>query len=59
MLICWIKARDISPNHIARPPRLAGVKAQIGYKRRPESYGGKPSLTVDNILMSLRTTGLG
>jgi putative transposase len=30
--------------------RLAGIKAQIGYKRRPGSYGGKPSLAVDNTL---------
>jgi putative transposase len=29
---------------------LAGIRAQIGYKRRPGSYGGKPSLVVDNTL---------
>jgi putative transposase len=29
---------------------LAGIKAQIGYKRRPGSHGGKPSLVVDNTL---------
>jgi len=30
---------------------LAGIKTQIiGYKRRPGSYRGKPSLTVDNTL---------
>ena len=28
------------PNRIARLSRLAGIKAQIGYKRRPVSYGG-------------------
>lgn len=38
------------PNRIARLTRLAGIKAQIGYKRRPGSYGGKPSLAVDNTL---------
>ena len=30
--------------------RLAGIRAQIGYKRRPGSYAGKPSLAVDKTL---------
>lgn len=30
--------------------RLAGIKAQIGNKRRPGKYGGKPSVVVDNTL---------
>ena len=30
--------------------RLAGIKAQIGYKRRPGIYGGRPSVVVDNTL---------
>ena len=30
--------------------RLAGIKAQIGYERRPSNYGGKPSLAIDNTL---------
>jgi len=38
------------PNRVARLTRLAGIKAQIGYKRRPVSYGGKPSLVIDNTL---------
>jgi putative transposase len=38
------------PNRVARLASLAGIKAQIGYKRRPGSYGGKPSLVVDNSL---------
>ena len=29
---------------------MAGIKAQIGYKRRPGKYGGKPSVVVDNTL---------
>jgi len=37
-------------NRIARLARLAGIKAQIGYKRRPGSYGGRPSIVVDNTL---------
>lgn len=39
-----------SPNRVARLDRLAGIKAQIGYKRRPGKYGGKPSVVVDNTL---------
>ncbi len=38
------------PNRVARLTRLAGIRAQIGYKRRPGSDGGKPSLAVDNTL---------
>ena len=38
------------PNRIARLARLAGIKAQIGYRRRPGSYRGKPSVVVDNTL---------
>lgn len=37
-------------NRVARLTRLAGIKAQVGYRRRPGSYGGKPSLAVDNTL---------
>ena len=35
---------------MARLARLAGIYAQIGYKRRPGKYGGKPSVVVDNTL---------
>jgi len=38
------------PNRVARLASLAGIRAQIGYKRRPGSHGGKPSLVVDNTL---------
>ena len=38
------------PNRVARLARLAGIRAQIGYKRRPGMYGGKPSVVVDNTL---------
>lgn len=37
-------------NRVARLVRMAGIKAQIGYKRRPLSYGGRPSVVVDNTL---------
>lgn len=38
------------PNRVARLAKLAGIKAQIGYKRRPGKYGGKPSVVVNNTL---------
>jgi len=38
------------PNRVARLARLLGIKAQIGYRRRPGSYGGGPSMVVDNSL---------
>lgn len=38
------------PNRVARLASLAGIKARIGYKRKPSSYGGKPSRVVDNTL---------
>ena len=41
---------SICPNRVARLAQLAGIKAQIGYKRRPGSYGGKPAVVVDNTL---------
>ncbi len=37
-------------NRVARLTRLAGIKAEIGYRRRPGNYGGKPSLVIDNTL---------
>lgn len=38
------------PNRVARLAGLAGIRAQIGYKRRPGQYGGKPYTVVDNTL---------
>ena len=37
-------------NKIARLCQLAGIKAQIGYKRKKGKYGGKPSVVADNQL---------
>lgn len=44
------QGESICPNRVARLTRLVGIKAQIGYKRRQASYGGKPSVVVDNTL---------
>jgi len=38
------------PNRIARLAKEAGIKAQIGYKRRPGTYGGKPAIIATNQL---------
>lgn len=38
------------PNRVARLPHVAGIRARIGYKKRPCKYGGRPSLAVDNTL---------
>ncbi len=39
-----------SENRVARLASLAGITAQIGYKRRPGRYGGKPAVVADNTL---------
>ena len=39
-----------SENRVARLASLAGITAQIGYKRRPGRYGGKPAIVADNTL---------
>lgn len=41
---------DISPNRVWRLARLAGIRAQIGYKKRPGSYGGSTAVVADNTL---------
>jgi transposase InsO family protein len=38
------------PNRVARLAQFAGIRAQIGYKRRAGQYGGRPFLAVDNTL---------
>jgi putative transposase len=39
-----------SENRVARLASIAGIAAQIGYKRRPGQYGGKPAIIADNTL---------
>ena len=38
-----------SENRVARLASLAGISAQIGYRRRPSRYGGKPAVIADRI----------
>ena len=44
------QGETICPNRVARLARQENIKAEIGYKRRPGSYGGRPSVIVDNTL---------
>ena len=44
------KGETCCPNRVARLTRMARIKAQIGYKRRSGTYGGKPSIAVDDTL---------
>ncbi len=41
---------DISLNRVWRLVRLAGIGAQIGYKKKPRSYGGSPAVVADKAL---------
>ena len=49
VLLCDL-GQDISPNRAWRLARLAGIRAQIGCKKRPGSYGGSPAVVADNTL---------
>lgn len=50
------------PNRVARLAKLAGIRAQVGYKRRPGKYGGRPAISTTHWIVSLmlqRQTQLG
>jgi len=38
------------PNRVARLARHSGIKAQVGYNKKPGSYGGKPAVVATNQL---------
>ena len=44
------QGEQVSENRVARLASLAGILAQVGYKRRPGRYGGKPSVVASNTL---------
>ncbi len=44
------QGEQVSENRVARLASLAGISAQIGYRRRPGRYGGKPSVVATNAL---------
>ena len=44
------QGEQISENRVARLASRAGIAAQVGYKRRPRRYGGKPAILIENRL---------
>lgn len=44
------QGEQVSENRVARLASLAGITAQIGYKRRPGRNEGKPSMATENRL---------
>ncbi|QFT59400.1 Integrase core domain protein [Sulfitobacter sp. THAF37] len=51
------QGEQISENRVARLASLAGISAQVGYRRRPGRYGGKPAVVAENRLeRKFRTT---
>ena len=44
------QGKECCRNRVAGLANLAGINAQIGYKRRSGSLGGKPLLVVNNTL---------
>ena len=44
------QGKQVSENRIARLASLAGIAAQVGYRRRPGRYGGKPAIVAENRL---------
>ena len=44
------QGEQVSENRVARLASLAGISAQIGYRRRPGRYGSKPAVVATNAL---------
>ncbi|MFZ7094264.1 IS3 family transposase [Primorskyibacter sp. 2E233] len=44
------QGEQVSENRVARLASLAGIAAQVGYRRRPGHYGGKPAIVAENRL---------
>lgn len=44
------QGEQVSENRVARLASLAGIMAQVGYKRRPGRYGGRPAVVASNTL---------
>ena len=47
---------EVRPNRVWRLARLAGIRAQIGYKKRPSFYGGSTAVVAD--IEPVNATGL-
>ena len=44
------QGEQVSDNRVARLAGLAGIAAQVGYRRRPGRYGGRPAVVASNTL---------
>jgi putative transposase len=44
------QGEQVSDNRVARLACLAGIAAQVGYRRRPGRYGGRPAAVASNTL---------
>jgi putative transposase len=44
------QGEHVSENRVARLASMAGIAAQVGYRRRPGRYGGKPAVLANNTL---------
>jgi putative transposase len=44
------QGEHVSENRVARLASLAGILVQVGYKRRPGRYGGRPAVVTSNTL---------
>lgn len=44
------QGEQVSENRVARLAGIAGIMAQVGYKRRPGRYGGEPAVVASNTL---------
>ena len=57
------QGEQVSENRVARLASLAGIAAQVGYRRRPGRYGGKPAVVAENRLEQVQhdrsRSGLG
>ncbi len=42
------QGEQVSENRVARLASLAGILAQVGYKRHPGQYGGKTAVVASN-----------
>ena len=46
----WSLGETCGPNRVARLASIAGIKAQIGYRRKAGFYGGMPAIVAPNHL---------
>ena len=50
LMICGIKGNGFPRTGSPGWPALQAIQAQVGYKRSPGRYGGKPAVVASNTL---------